>query len=169
MSEITRRDALNRLAAAFAAAGLVDRIAAREVHAAVAQAGAAGPKSLTTAQFRTLERVTDLIIPADQGRPGAVEAGVPGWIGALLDVNAELEATYAAGLGWLDRTMTARHGTTFVSATAAQQTALFDEIAFQKNRTADNAAGVEFFVLARRMTVDGFYTSPAGIREIIPQ
>ena len=50
MSEITRRDALNRLAAAFAAAGLVDRIAAREVHAAVAQAGAAGPKSLTTAQ-----------------------------------------------------------------------------------------------------------------------
>ncbi len=28
---------------------------------------------------------------------------------------------------------------------------------------------MEFFVLARRMTVDGFYTSDIGIHEIIPQ
>ena len=31
------------------------------------------------AQFRTLSRLTDLIIPADNGKPGAIQAGVPPW------------------------------------------------------------------------------------------
>ncbi len=39
-------------------------------------------------------------------------------------------------------------------------------IAFKKNRTPENAPGVDFFVLARRMTCDGFYTSPVGMRDV---
>ena len=72
------------------------------------------------------------------------------------------------GLGWLDTTMTARAGSDFVSATPAQQTALLDVIAFKKNASPEIDAGIDFFVLARRMTVDGFYTSEPGIRDVIP-
>ena len=81
MSEVTRRDALRRLALAFTAAGFIDRVDAREVHvAAQATAGGGGtytPKTFTGAQFKTLERLTDLIIPVENGKPGALAAGAP--------------------------------------------------------------------------------------------
>jgi gluconate 2-dehydrogenase gamma chain len=169
MSEITRRQAIGHLAAAFAAGVAVDHWLATEVHAQLRSAGAAFvPKALSPQQFRTLERLTDLIIPVENGKPGALQAGVPAWIDALLNVNEELKTRYVTGLAWLDQTMTTEHRTAFVSATPAQQTALLDVIAFKENRTPDNAAGVDFFILARRMTVDGFYTSDAGIRDINP-
>jgi gluconate 2-dehydrogenase gamma chain len=172
MSDISRRQALNQLAAAFVAAGVVDRVAARDLHAAVQEAAAAGLRTgnaLSSQQFRTLDRLTDLILPADQGSAGAVQAGVAQWIDSLIDVNADLESRYVKGLTWLDTTMNAQHGTDFVSATPAQQATLLDSIAYKKNQTADNRAAVEFFALVRRMTVDGFYTSNVGIHDLIPQ
>ena len=169
MSEITRRQALGHLATAFAAGVAFDRRLATDLHAQPRSAGAASaPKALSAQQFRTLERLTDLIVPVENGKPGALQAGVPGWIDALLNVNEDLKSRYVTGLAWLDQTMTAAHGTAFVSATPAQQTALLDVIAFKENRTPDNAPGVDFFILARRMTVDGFYTSDIGIRDLNP-
>jgi hypothetical protein len=169
MSEITRRDALSQLAAAFATAATVDHWLARQVHAQVqSAAGPYVPKALSPQQFRTLERLTDLIIPVENGRPGALQAGVPAWIDALLNVNGDLKGLYVTGLSWTDATMAAQGATDFASATPAQQTALLDVIAFKENRTSDNAPGVDFFILLRRMTVDGFYTSDAGILDVNP-
>ena len=44
--------------------------------------------------------------------------------------------------------------------------ALVDVIAFKKNSTPELAPGIEFFTWVRRMTVDGFYTSRVGMRDI---
>jgi len=168
MSEITRRQVITQLAAAFAAAATVDYRLAREVHAQVQAVSAMpGAKALAPQQFHTLERLTDLIIPVENDKPGALQAGVPAWIDALINVNADLKARYDTGLTWLDSAMMAQ-GSDFVSATPAQQIALLDIIAFRENRTTDTAPGVDFFVLLRRMTVDGFYTSDMGIRDINP-
>lgn len=170
MSEITRREALSQLAAAFAAAAVIDHVLAREVHAQVAAIppDARAPKALSMHEYQTLEKLADLIVPVDNGKPGALLAGVPAWIDSLVNVNADLKARYTEGLAWLDTTMQARHGTDFASAAPADQAALLDVIAFKKNRTADNATGVDFFILARRMTVDGYYTSDIGIHDINP-
>src|SRR5690606_1892187 len=170
MSDITRREALNRLAVAFAAAGVIDQLAASDAHAAVLQSPAGGgpyaPKALDEHQFLTLSRLTDLIIPVEDNRPGAVQAAVPAWIDSLLAVNAELATRYKDGLAWIDRAMEARHQATFIAAAAGDQTALLDQIAYQKNRSAELDPGIDFFILLRRMTVDGFYTSPIGMRDI---
>ncbi len=171
MSELTRREALHRLALTIAAAGLVDPIAAQEAHHAVRQSAAASggsyvPKALSVAEFRTLERLTDLIIPAEAGKPGAVRCDVAAWIDTLLNVNADLKNRYTAGLAWIDQTMKARSGADFASAPPAQQTALLDLMAFQKNRSPELTPGIDFFILARRMTADGFYTSPIGMRDV---
>ena len=84
MSDITRRQALTQLAAACAAAGTIDRLTARDLHAAIRQTAASGPatpRALSPQQFQALERLTDLIIPVEDGKPGAVQAGVaPGSI-----------------------------------------------------------------------------------------
>jgi gluconate 2-dehydrogenase gamma chain len=171
MSDITRRAALGQLAAAFAVAGTIDRTVAAEGHEMLQRAAAGrtyAPKALSAEQFRTLETLTDLIIPVENGKPGAVQAQVPAWIDSLLNVNAELQSTYVNGLGWLDDKMKASHGSPFVSATPEQQAALLDTSAYRKNLTPELAPAIDFFVLARRMTVDGFYTSPIGMRDIYP-
>src|SRR5580765_5571020 len=122
MSEITRRQVISRLAAAFAAAATVDYQFAREVHAQVQAVAADGStaKGLSPKQFRALERLTDLIIPVEKDKPGALLAGVPSWIDALVNVNADLKTQYETGLTWLDTAMAAKGGD-FLSAPPAQQ------------------------------------------------
>ena len=138
MSEITRRDAVRRLAMALTATGLVDRLAAAEVHLLTSQAAAAAggtytPKTFTAAQYRALERLADLIIPVENGSPGALAA---------------------------------RGAADFVTASPADQIALLDEIAYRRNASPELSPGIEFFALVRRMTVDAFYTSEIGIKDI---
>jgi gluconate 2-dehydrogenase gamma chain len=170
MSEITRRDVLQRLALAFAVAGVVDPADAEVAHHAMqASARASGgyaPKALSAREFAALERLTDLILPADGDKPGAKQVQVAAWIDTLLNVSADLKAKYTTGLAWLDAAIAANGAKDFVGATPAQQTSLLDVIAFQRNRTAENGAGVDFFVLLRRMTCDGFYTSAIGMRDV---
>jgi hypothetical protein len=169
MSEITRRDALRRVALAIAATGFIDRVSAQEVHQHAAQAAAAGsyePTAFDGHQFHTLERLTDLIIPVENGAPGALAAGAPAWIDMLAGANPELKQIYVDGFQWLDGAARQRGATDFASATPAQQTMLLDEIAYRRNESPALAPGIRFFTWVRRMTVDAFYTSPIGIKDI---
>src|SRR6478752_7634991 len=171
MSEITRRDVLRRLGLVLVTTGFVDRVSAQEVHqmASQAQASTAGaytPKGLTPHEYRTLERLTDLIIPVENGAPGAVAAGAAAWIDLLTSENDQLKSTYATGLAWLDGAAKQRGADDFLSASPGAQTALLDQIAFRRNTSPELAPGIQFFTWVRRMTVDAFYTSEIGIRDI---
>ena len=171
MSEITRRDVLQRLALAIAAAGAIDTLDAHEAHLAARQSTAAtggkyAPKALSAREFATLERLTDLIIPIENGAPGALAAGCAAWIDTISSENAQLTKIYKDGLAWLDTAMKTSGAASFVAATPEQQTALLDQIAYRRNQTPELTPGIEFFTWARRMTVDAFYTSPIGIKDI---
>ena len=168
MSDITRRDAVRRLGLVLTTTGLIDRISAEELHQMTgASAGAAyTPKALSAQAYKTLERLTDLIIPVEDGKPGAVASGAAAWIDMMASENEQLKGIYTKGLAWLDTTMAARGAKDFLTATPAQQTALLDLIAYRKNQSPELAPGIEFFTWARRMTVDAFYTSPIGIKDI---
>jgi len=171
MSEITRRDVLRRLALTLTAAGFLDRVAAQEVHhmTAMAQAIAGGaytPVTFTAQDYRTLERLTDLIIPVENGAPGALAAGAAAWIDMISSENEKLKAIYGTGFAWLDGAMKARGATDFVTATTAQQTELLDLIAYRRNQSPELGPGIEFFAWVRRLTVDAFYTSEIGIKDI---
>ena len=170
MSEITRRDVLRRLGATLMATGVLDRISAQEVHQlATAQSsgnGAYTPKALSDHEYKTLVRLTDLIIPVENGKPGAVAAGAAAWIDMLASENTQLKEIYSNGITWIDAEMKRRQAPDFVSATAEQQTALLDIIAYRRNSTPELDPGIQFFTWARRMTVDAFYTSEIGIADI---
>ena len=170
MSEISRRDALRRLGLALMATGAVDRLGGEEVHALAAQGRGAGapytPKSFTPVEFRTLERLTDLIIPVENGAPGALAAGCAAWIDLISSENDQLKKIYRGGFAWVDAAMKTRGAASFADATAAQQTALLDQIAYRRNQSPELAPGIEFFAWVRRMTVDAFFTSEIGIKDI---
>ena len=170
-SDLSRRDALRRIGLALMATGILDRVSAEEVHHLTghdqaASAGAYTPKALSASEFQALERLTDLIIPVENGAPGALAAGCAAWIDMISSENAQLTRIYKDGLAWLDTTMKSRGASSFAAATAEQQTALLDQIAYRRNTTPELVPGIEFFNWARRMTVDAFYTSPIGIKDI---
>src|SRR6185503_15580081 len=112
MSDLTRRDILQRVAMAIAAAATFDKLDAQEIHHMVEMQTPSGgtytPASLSVHEYRTVERLADLIIPVENGKPGALEAGAPAWIDMLAGVNAQLKDVYVKGVAWLDTAMTSR-------------------------------------------------------------
>ena len=167
----SRRDAVRVLASAIAAATTFDRLLAEQVHQMVAQSAAStggsyAPTALSVHEYQTVERLADLIIPVENGAPGAIQAGVPAWIDMLCGVNDQLKKIYVDGVAWLDEAAKRRGAADFVAAPAADQTALLDRIAYRKNENPELTGGIQFFTWVRRMTVDGFYTSRVGMRDV---
>ena len=170
MSEISRRDVLRRIGLALMATGAIDRVSAQEVHhiamAQQAGGGAYTPKALSDHEYRTLEKLTDFIVPVENGKPGAVAAGAAAWIDMLASENEQLKEIYTKGIAWVDAAIQKGGAADFLGAPAADQAALLDRIAYRRNSSPELDAGIQFFTWARRMTVDAFYTSAIGIADI---
>jgi len=194
--DVTRRHAIGSLAAGLAAAGLFDLEAEQHVHAAAQQEKAKGAyqaKFFVPHQFDTLGRLAELIVPADEASGSARDAGAPEFIDLLCSQSARLGAIFTGGLAWLDAEMRRRHGKAFLQASAAQQTSLLDALvaaeraervrrgetqAYERSpayrafrdyataRVSDLLPGVLFFDWARKLTVDAFYTSPLGVKDL---
>jgi len=172
-STFTRRDLVRIALAVTAAGGAIDTLSAQHVHemAAADKAATGGvykPKAFNEHEYHTLQRLAELIVPADDVSPSALESGACEFIDLLSSNNTELAAKYTGGIAWLDREMKRRYEAKFVDAKPEQQTAMLDLIAFRKTaaETPELSAGVEFFRWARMMVVDGFYTSKIGIKDV---
>src|SRR3954470_1389940 len=132
--EFSRRDLLARLAAG---ASIVATAHAQHVHETMAQEKSAQkgpykPKALTAHEYATLQRLSDLIIPADEHSPGALAAGAADFIDFLCNASDEMQNIYTGGILWIDEEMKHRHdGKAFVDAAAEQQTAMLDLIAWR--------------------------------------
>src|ERR1051325_9439176 len=167
--EFSRRDLLARLAAGMSIVAAAD---AQHVHESMAQEktaqkGPYKPKSLTAHEYATLERLSDLIIPADEHSPGALEAGAAAFIDFLCASSDEMRDIYTGGILWLDAEMKHRYsGKAFVEGAPADQTAMLDLVAWRKNRSPELNPGIDFFAFCRRMVADAYYTSPIGFKEV---
>ena len=191
-----RRDALKRIAGAlFAAGALADMspLDAQHVHKAAGEMKGAlagyQRQALTEHEWKTVERLAELILPADSGGGSAVDAGAVEFIDLLCGGSEELARIYHGGISWLDAEMRVRNGKTFVEASAAQQTAMLDVLVAEEREIASRTraasggiygrfrdyqawdrsemgAGVKFFDWVRKMSVDAYYTSPMGIKDI---
>ncbi len=161
---ISRREVLASIAAA-SMVGTVSLEAAQHVHeeaqaAAASTGGVYKPKALTPHEFDTLKSLCEIIVP------GASKGGAAEFIDLLSSQNPEMLAIYTGGLAWIDEEMKHRYQADFLGAKEGERTELLDVIAFRKNRTPEIGPGIRFFDWARRMTVDAYYTSPAGIKEV---
>lgn len=169
-----RREILRQLALATTAlsAGVFNIEAARVVHALAGEArtqlGSYDPVELTVHEFRTVSRLAELIVPADDRGGSAVDAGAPEFIDLLCSQNEQLASIYRNGITWLDDVMRTRHKLAFVDARDTEQTQMLDNLVeAERGRGPRNIrVGVDFFAWVRRMTVDAYYTSPIGIADI---
>lgn len=116
------------------------------------------PKFFTPKEYRTLEIVTELIIPRDES-PGAQDAGVSEFIDFMAAHGDEDMASLRQGLRWLDKNSS---GGSFADLTPAQREQLLRSVAYKQG----DQQGQAFFNLARRCTVMGYYTSRIGLEEL---
>ena len=119
-------------------------------------------------QYKTIQALCQAIIPPDETSGGAIEAQAPEFIDLLASENQEYQVNLEGGLMWLDGFCKDRYGKTYVDSSSYEQKEILDLLAYRANLKKDPrvSQGIEFFSFLRDLTVDGFYTSEIGIKDL---
>jgi hypothetical protein len=123
-----------------------DELFGQHVHVTLAQAPPSGPYTptfFTPAEYATLSRLTDVIIPPTS-TPGASDAGVPEYIDRVVTLNAEHQALMRAGLSWLERQARDRFSRDFLSLDEAQHIAILQPLSEEVDRQQREAQRERF-------------------------
>ncbi len=123
------------------------------------------PLFFTAAEFADVDRLTDIIIPADD-TPGAREAGVAEFIDFMVSHDPAVQYKFRTGLTWLNAHAERTSGKPFSKLTAEQQVALLEPLAFKAKARVGDEDGRAFFKLIREYTVMGYYTSEIGFKQL---
>lgn len=164
----TRRELLYQIAASVTAGAGATSAAAQQhpPHTPAPPLRPSGRKVFNEHEFKTLQALSNWIIPPDEKSKGGIEAGTAEFIDVMAAAEPKLGAAFTGGVAWLDHEMRTRHGKTFLECTQVQQKAMLDQIAYREKAAADLKPGAVFFALMRSWTVDAFYSSKAGIDDL---
>jgi hypothetical protein len=150
----------------FASDELFGQTAEQHHHEASPPQPDAQPQFFNKADFATISRVVDLIIPATD-TPGALAAGVPAYVDLVIARNTDQQLVMADGLRWLDAQAARTGAKRFVELTEKQQLSILEPLCELADSSTGLARGrnVQFFALIKSLTADGYYTSRQGLRE----
>ncbi len=123
------------------------------------------PQFFTPAEYELLDHLTALIIPTDD-TPGAREAGASEFIDFMAANDPTIQQAFRDGLHWLNGRARQAHMTDFGKLSPEQQNALLKTVAYRRDYLPGQEAEQKFFLLLRRYTVMGYYTSRIGLEEL---
>jgi len=128
------------------------------------------PQFFKPGQFKTVELLAEMIIPADD-KPGAKEAKVANYIDFVVfsarEFEPSLQREWMDGLAVLDRESQKQFGKVFRMASMAERENLLTEMSLPERDPGARHEGYEFFRLVKNMTVEGFYTSRIGLIDVL--
>ena len=124
------------------------------------------PKFFTPAEYQSVRILSDLIIPADERSGGAIDAGVPEFMDFTMIDQPARQVAMRGGLAWLDLECQKRFDKTFVGASAAQRTAVLDDLATYGEVKPGLSHGQAFFRAFRDLTASGFWTTKMGMTDL---
>jgi hypothetical protein len=165
---INRRDLLKAAVAAPTAA-LVQLVPAAAATSPARGAGEAEyiPKVFNPHQWKTLQVLSDLILPADGHSGSATQAGVPAFIDDWLNLNGGLLKTEVlGGLTWIDMECNRLFALDFAACSEAQQKRILDRIAYPGKAAPEDSNAVASFSHIRDLVLAGFYSSKMGIEDL---
>lgn len=180
-----RREAVKWMLSAAASAALVDHDAFAQAIGPMGAATGYGldpnllktykpgdlwPLVLTRTQLRTAAVLCDVIIPAEGGTPSAsalaVHEFINEWVSAPYPAHERDRATIVGGLAWMDEEATRRFTAKFARLSMKQKHAICDDICYEPKATEPFKHAAAFFRRYRDLTAGGFYTTPAGMKDI---
>ncbi len=122
---------------------------------------------LTPERSRVMEALAEVIIPATD-TPGASEAGVTGFVAALVDgwLDDDDRDRFLAGLDTVDPACRERFGSPFAECAPGEQAAFVGDLDEELTRLREDRAADEtqyFFHDVKRFTLTAYFTSEAGL------
>ncbi len=128
------------------------------------------PLTLTAPQRRLAGILADIMIPADERSPSASAVGVvefiDEWVSAPYPTHQRDRAVVLDGLGWLDAEATRRFARGFADLDAGEQRSICNDICDESRAASARRGAARFFALFRDLTAGGFYSTPAGRRDL---
>jgi hypothetical protein len=123
----------------------------------------AHPQFFTADEFKLVDELTELILPADDHSPGAREAQVAAYLDRRLaeSFEAEPKKQWKDGLRLVETLSHKMHGKRFLEASAAQRVAVLKTMA--AHEANPKTPEERFFVELKSRTVNAYYTSKIGI------
>ena len=185
---LNRRDALQWIGAATAAIPLLERDAPAadrsDVRPKSAVANGYGPDpdlirayapgdlwplTFNNAQRQLVIVLCDIIMPADESSPSASSLGVHDfideWISSPYPGQKSDRNIILKGLTWIDEEAGRRKSKAFVLLTVKEQLAICQELARDAKDDSRQFPG-SFFYRLRNLVAGGYYTTPAGMKDI---
>ena len=116
------------------------------------------------AEYRLVGTISDLIIPTDAHSPGARDAGVPAFIDLLLSESAtDTKKLWRDGLAAVEAMSRKMFDREFGRTKQEDQVKLLTEIS--RNEFKPVTLEDRFFVAAKTLTINAYYTSEIGIHQ----
>lgn len=128
------------------------------------------PQFFSRAEFANIEVLSEMIIPRDD-KPGARDARVADYIDFLVFSAAEFEPSlqkgWKQGLALLEQLSQREFGNGFSAISDDQRFHLLTAMSQPEVDPKAQHEGFPFFRLVKETTVEGFYTSRAGLIEAL--
>jgi len=128
------------------------------------------PLTFSDAQRRTAAALCAAIIPADEHSPSAASLGVHDfideWISAPYLNQQKDRQLVLDGLTWIDGEARRRFAEGFAELEEGRQTTICADICHPPDAKPEFARAATFFTRYRDLTAGGFYTTPAGMKDL---
>ena len=164
---LSRRKALKILAGSVGATlsyPLLPGAAVGEEAQGTAPSASYVPRFFNDQQMRSLDALSEMIIPADEHSAGARAARVNEYIDEIISrASKTRQVLWTNGLAAIDKMAEGDCGEKFADCTPEQQLSLMQTISNHEGRPT--ALEERFFAVLKRSTVDGYYTSEIGIHQ----
>lgn len=134
------------------------------------QPGELWPLTFTDDQRRTAAALCDTIIPADEKSPAASAVDVPAfideWISAPYPGHDSDRRQILEGFAWLDAESQRRFQKKFSELAESQRDEIAADLSVVAKAKPEHETAAQFFRRYRDLTAGGFYTTPAGMKDI---
>ena len=146
----------------LAATATASQASAQHQHAGAAlDLSSYQPRFFSAAEYATLDRLCEIVMPADGQSPGAQQAQVRYFIDVMVQYSdPQNRQRWRSGLKAVENAAQASFGKPFVEGSAKQQDAIVSRMAMNEGSPKNELE--RFFGLLKRMTLDGYYLSDAG-------
>ena len=124
------------------------------------------PRLPSVQEYKTLGRLCDIVMPADDASPGACEAGVPFYVDSLLVyAKTELQQQWRSGLKQVQEAAQRRFGQPFEQCQSREQEGIVAEMA--RDEANPQTPLQNFFRPLKDLTLTAYCLSDAGMSQYL--
>ncbi|HSF53754.1 MAG TPA: gluconate 2-dehydrogenase subunit 3 family protein [Algoriphagus sp.] len=123
-------------------------------------------KFFTEEEFKKLNTLVDIILPAGEDSPSASELKVPDFMEFMMKDQPNMQTPMRGGLMWLDFEADELFGKPFNQLSKEEVIQIVELVAWPDTAKPEYLGGVRWFNMLRNLTCSGYFSTEAGWKYI---